>query len=353
MSGSEDFDHKIGVQKVNLADMAEHLEPNERQKVAERTSGEYYLPTISPAEYLAVTENYEKKDESFIQRVLGRFSTDRIEERRESAEQLISEETNPEDFMFGYDGELPEEDVLDTLEKYENSEENPYQLNFDDYRVFKAIRRKAWDPNHNSEERQDKLYFKQFPGLGTFKYIDSGVCREVYRGPVEGENDRVVYIPNEISAPDAYEDNFGNMMAQATAAVQNKRSIEESEIDAEFVSETFEPLIVNLHGEAVPIILADYREMEEIPYHKKEEACGVAEKLQEESENGNLIYYGNIEFLTGGSIEKDNLKHDPNTGELVVADAGEFHFDLNREDIEQLLTEDMNELMNNQRTRVS
>lgn len=349
----------VGVHKPNLADMAQHLEPDEKEKVAEKTSGQFSA-RVTPKEYLAITNDYEPENSSLIQKIAGGLLTnfDPIRRRRETAKQYIEQKSNPENVRMSHDLELSEEEILETLEKYEKTDEDPYELGLDDYSVLSSIKRKVWSPHHDSEEWQDKLSFKEFPGLGTFEYFESGACRTVYKGPVDGDDDKVIYIPDELSTPDAYADDFGNRMAQVAAAVQNKQNIEQSDLEAEFVSEIFDPVIVDLHGEPVPVVVADYREMEDIPDSKKQKGYEVAEELQKRSNRGNLIYHktgtkiANAEFIKGGMLREDNLRHDPNTGELVVADAGEFNKRLSRNDVEGLLTEDMKEVVNNQRQRV-
>jgi len=348
----------VGVHKPNLADMAKHLEPDEKEKVAEKASGQYSA-RVNPKEYLTITDDYDPENSSLIQKITGGLlTTDSVLKRRKKAKRYIEQEPNPESVRMSYDVELSEEEILETLERYEDADKDPYELSFDDYSVLSSIKRKVWSPHHESEEWQDKLSFKEFTGLGTFEYFESGACRTVYKGPVDGDDDKVIYIPDESSTPDAYADDFGNRMAQVAAAVQNKQNIEQPDLDAEFVSEIFDPIIVDLHGEPVPVVVADYREMEDIPNSKKQKGYEVAEELQKRSNRGNLIYHktgtriANAEFIKGGTLREDNLKHDPNTEELVVADAGEFNKNLSRNDVEELLTEDMKEVINNQRQRV-
>lgn len=347
MSTYEKPSRKLGVEEINLSDMAEHLDSDDRQQVAERAAGDVSIPAVSPTEYLALTEGYGSENS-------------RVSQRREEMRNIIEEERSSDGIRFPYSGEISEEDVLETLERYEQADADPYELDFDDYKVFMGIKQKASTPHPLNENNEwyEKLSLKEFSGFGTFEYLDSGACRTVYRGPVGKEEDKVIYVPDETKTPDAYDDEFRNRMAQMAAALQNKKVLDESNINAEFVSETFEPAVVNLHGEPVPVILADYREMKNIPDERLDQAHEVAEELDEKSEEEDLIYHdtgtgdSNSEFIVDGGIRRDNLKYDSGTGELVVADAGELNSDLDREEIEDLLAQEMVEAINSQRQRI-
>jgi hypothetical protein len=235
-------------------------------------------------------------------------------------------------------------DVVEVLEDYDPKTEDSKM----EEAVRARFRSKLLDPHLRDEDVPDYVedcVAKTFRGLeGEYRLVDQGLARSVFRGPVRSEEERAVYVPNEGLEPDLYDSDLKNRMAMVAVSMQNTERMNN------FVSDTFQPLIIEDNGKEMPIVAADFRPLSDVPSDRHEEAHELAELYQERADSGDIITLytledTNSEFILGDDFRRDNVRFDTERGKIVVADAGEIDPEVSREDFERLLEDRYLELV--------
>lgn len=251
----------------------------------------------------------------------------------------VAEEASGTYFDYGEDDEaldVEPEDVLEVLESYDPETEDSLV----EEAVRSQIRSNLLNPYLNGEEvpvYAEDAFTKSFPGLeGRYKLVDQGLARSVFRGPVDSDSDKAVYLPNGGLKPDIYESDFQNRMAMVAVSMQNTERMDN------FVSDTFQPVVIEDNGRKVPAAVAEFRPLSDVPEERFDEADQVAEDLQEQANSGKIITLYTLEdieneFVFGDSFREENIRFDTEREEVVAADAGEVNPNVSREEFEQLL----------------
>jgi len=241
--------------------------------------------------------------------------------------------------------EVRPEDVIEVLEKYDPG--TPDSATED--AVRSRIKSRVLNPHIRDEKTPDyidQIVTKQFPGLkGKYRLADQGLARTVFRGPVDSEKDKALYLPNEGLEPDIYDTDIRNRMVMVAVSMQNAERIEE------FISDTFQPVIIEDNGRKIPAAFGEYRPLEDVPEDRKKEAASFARELQDRANSGEIITLYTLEedteneFVFGESHREENIRYDTEREKLVAADAGEINPNVSREEVEGLLDQEYIDLI--------
>jgi hypothetical protein len=236
------------------------------------------------------------------------------------------------------------EDVVEVLESYNPETEDSVM----EEAVRSQFRSNLLNPYLNGEEVPDyveEAVTKSFPGLeGEYRLVNQGLARSVFRGPFGSEEDKAVYLPNEGLEPDLYDSNLRNRMAMVAVSMQNTERMDS------FVSDTFQPVIIEDNGREMPAAVAEFRPLDDVPEDRHGEADEFAEGLQERANSGEIVTLYTLEdleneFVFGDGFREENVRFDTGREEVVAADAGEIDPKVSREEFERLLEDRYVELV--------